>query len=754
MADNQDYQEALREASSAAWDQDWERAIQLYEKALTAKPDDAQALTGLALSVLESGNTDRALGIYQKVVEIVPDDPLPHERMADIYEGMGQLDKAALEHLRVAEVYHTRKDLDRAVEHWIQSAALNADMHQPHMRLAALYERSNDTHEKAIMEYIEMARLLQSYGELGKAEQALKRAMRLDTLNSDLRVAIDDLKQGRPLQRTPAYSGVTAANRKKTAVSIKSSDVEEDEDLELLETPISRTPTDEAARHAMSILADSIWDGQMPANAQVPLLQAIDLQQVGDAEGAVEAYAQVLQAGGDSAALRFNLGLLYHYVEDHEQAVRLLKESVNEPEYKIAGFLALGLSNIKLGNSSEGFRQVVESLREADRRTNPSQVDEMGYDRLIQKTLEKPKEQVMEQAEAIETFLDQPNWNGRIMRTLSGFVVQGKSAYVSSLMELLVEGGRPAVAEVMQRINYYIEQNALMLALEEAHYAVEKSPDYLPAHRRIADVLTRVGRTQEAAEKLNLVAETYLIRGNPEKAADLFQEVINIWPADIDARERLLSMLKEQGRVDEALGQYVQLGDLYYRLRADVDKAQLIYVEGIAYAEKNNSKSARVVAILKSMADIEQQRLNWQKARDYYERIAQIAPDDDASVMALVDLDFQLGRSAEAIKQLDNYMRTCITRGKPERILPTLEKQARRHPKEIALRMRLAQVYMRAKRREDAIAQLDEVGELQIEAGDYKNAIATITQIIKLNPPDADKYRQLVEQLKSSLSNF
>ena len=54
--------------------------------------------------------------------------------------------------------------------------------------------------------------------------------------------------------------------------------------------------------------------------------------------------------------------------------------------------------------------------------------------------------------------------------------------------------------------------------------------------------------------KLNLVGETYLVRGNADKAADLFAEVIELWPADMEARNKVIEMLKMQGRVSEAVG--------------------------------------------------------------------------------------------------------------------------------------------------------------------------------------------------------
>jgi tetratricopeptide (TPR) repeat protein len=317
-------------------------------------------------------------------------------------------------------------------------------------------------------------------------------------------------------------------------------------------------------------------------------------------------------------------------------------------------------------------------------------------------------------------------------------------------MELLIEGGRPEIAEIMERIDDLLMRNMLRLAMDEVHHAIARSPDYLPAHRRAADILIKEGRSQDAAVKINLVANTYLLRGNPEKAADLFAEVIELWPADMAARERVIDMLKAQGRTNEVVQHYQEIADLYYRLRADPDKAIAIYNEALDYSTQHNADPAARVAILKTLADIESQRLNWREALGYYEKIADLAPDDHEAALSLIDLNFQMGQPDRAIRALDDYMRVCVTRGLTERIVTSLEEQVRRHADEPALRQRLADVYRQQKRYPEAVAQLDALGELYLDGGHKDEAINVIKKIISLSPPDIEGYRRLLDQLEQA----
>ena len=76
-----------------------------------------------------------------------------------------------------------------------------------------------------------------------------------------------------------------------------------------------------------------------------------------------------------------------------------------------------------------------------------------------------------------------------------------------------------------------------------------------------------------------------------------------------------------------------------------------------------------------------------------------------------------------------------------------LEEAVRLQPQQMALRARLARSYLDAGLREDAIQQLDTLGELQLDAGLRKQAMATVRLIISLNPKNVAAYRQLLAQL-------
>ncbi len=76
-----------------------------------------------------------------------------------------------------------------------------------------------------------------------------------------------------------------------------------------------------------------------------------------------------------------------------------------------------------------------------------------------------------------------------------------------------------------------------------------------------------------------------------------------------------------------------------------------------------------------------------------------------------------------------------------------LEELVTRMPNDMALRSRMAAVYRQLRRSDDAIEQLDALGQLQLEAGLYQDGCQTIKQIIALNPTDVEPYRRLLSKL-------
>jgi tetratricopeptide (TPR) repeat protein len=149
------------------------------------------------------------------------------------------------------------------------------------------------------------------------------------------------------------------------------------------------------------------------------------------------------------------------------------------------------------------------------------------------------------------------------------------------------------------------------------------------------------------------------------------------------------------------------------------------------------------------MADIDMQRLDWKQALRVYEQIRTIAPDDQPTRRHLVELNLRMSQIDKAMSELENYIVYLESQNKSEIAIAFLKELAQEYDEQPIIKRALAAQLHRNGQTEEALGILDVLGEALIQSGDKKNAIEVINQIITMNPPNVDEYRQLFIQMQS-----
>ncbi len=250
-------------------------------------------------------------------------------------------------------------------------------------------------------------------------------------------------------------------------------------------------------------------------------------------------------------------------------------------------------------------------------------------------------------------------------------------------------------------------------------------------------------------EKYNLVADTYLIRGDQDRAAEILHEALKIAPMDTSLHQSLIKLFEELQKFPELLNQYIGLADAYYQL-GDLDEARLACQSAIQLAQRINAPKEQVAHILHRMGEIDVSKLDLRQAMRTYEQIRKFDPEDERSRRALVDLNYRLSDPVSAVQELDGLLRVYAKQRKANQIIRVLEELVTRFPNDMALRSRLAAVYRQTGHMDKSIEQLDQLAELQLEAGLHSDAIVTVRRIIEMNPPRLDDYKRLLQQLSGA----
>ncbi len=747
------FEQALNKGHSFLWDQRWSDAVAAFETAVTLSPTEPAPYAGLGDAYMGAEKLGQALENYKLAAKYSRGSIIYLRKVAEMQEQLGRTGEAGKTYMALGEMALSRRKLNEAMENWHRAIQLEPNLLRAHQRLASIYQRQGAV-RNAIKEYLTIAHILQTQGDHEQALATCQLALQLDSRNPDILTAIEKVKQKKRIfnknePTTTLSTGVTGMLRQ---IAIKN-----DEGLLDKQEVETAAPVQDARRKAMEQLAVGLFEedeedtdvGKLQRDHLIS--QALDYQRRDMENEAISCYEKAIAAGEESAAAHFNLGLLYQDKMRYEDAIREFQISVEEQAYRLASHFALGESYRGRGKIEQAIEHFIHVLQIVDLKTvQHSQADRLIelYENLADGLVTKGEhEQATAFANALVEFLSHKGWEDKVKQARQRL----DSISDAGMMILgdVLTSGTEQVLESLYLSQEYARRGMYNTAVEETYRAIQLSPDYLPAHIQLAEVMAKQGRTSIAAKKFATIASTFQVRGDVNSAIAAYERVVALSPLELSTRARLIDLLKRHGQIDRSLEHYVAMGEAYYQL-AQVDKARETYQEALKLTPRAADDGWKV-RILRLIADIDMQRFDWKRALTGYRELRQLDPKDERTAMTLVDLYYRVGQNKEAVKTLDKYLIHLVRSGRGAKVVGILEDMVSQRPTDAELVNRLSKLYIQQKRSEKAVGLLDKLGEAQLEAGETKNAINTIEKILMLNPPNANSYQQLLSQLRQQL---
>lgn len=770
MAGNKEFfQKAMNQGHSAAWDQLWDRAAAFYRQALEEIPNHPKALINMGLALYELQQYDESLRYYQRAAIASQEDPVPMEKVAQLFERLGNIEQASQSYLRAAELNLKNRDVNRAIENWSRVLLLNPENVMAHSRLALVYERLGDAN-KAASEYLAVASLFQASGDMDKAVRSVNKALQLVPNHDDAIQALAMLRDFKMLPKPARPRGGTAPLRMAAVKQLEAPKASEQPETGL-------DPIGQARQKALTMLADLLFesseDDELPGRGEVGdimrgkgrggkqvsdrtkiflhLSQVVDQQTHNQNNQASVELERAIDAGLDHPAAYYDLGYLYLQAGKLDNALRTLKNTLNHPELVVGARLMMGDILYQLKRYGDAAVEYLEALKLADSQVVPEgQADMLRqlYDPLIESTRQHNDPQFFTRlCENVRELLLRPDWRVHLRQARAQMGNQDDESPPLPLAEILTEARSSQVVESLGNIYKLARNGHLQSAMEEAFFALQYAPTYLPLHAYMGELLHKQGLNQDATSKLMTVARTYSIRGEPHRAVEIYRRIIEYAPMDLNARSRLIEHLIAENNLESAIQEYFELADVYYNL-ADLEMARKTYTEALRLAQQTRMDSSFRVQILHRMADIDLQSLDWRQALRIYEQIRTQQPGDERARYTLVELNYRLGQEQLALAELDSYIGYLLNSNQRDQAITFLKNMVSESPERLPLRRRLAELYRQTGRRREAIEEMDAIGDALLQAGDRQGAIKVIEAILALNPPNALEYHSVLDSLK------
>lgn len=770
---NQELQNLLSKGNSAAWDKNWNDAAVYYQQALDIDPNNFKALTNIGLAYYEMREYREALEAYRRAVELDVDDPAPYEKMFLIYKDIDQTAEAVKVALQAAESHLTNEDIQKAIENW--KRVLEMDIHniKAHARLGMVYERLGKK-KLAVSEYINTASLLQMSGNSEKAAESIDRALKCSPENIIALRAKEILHQGRqlplpePIVKEPELEIIPEAPRLQPP---------EQEAPTVYDDPIA-----EAVEKSLVILAEALFEEEIPVESGKPaggrdldsalswnaeendgfedevddasmlkihVSQTIEAYSSGNEKDAADHLKSAVDAGYTNPAAFFLLGYLFSNLGRMESAVRALNRSVSNEKFALASRLLLANYFASMDQWVDASREYLEALRIADTSLAEKQdVEDLVhlYEVMIDDLEQQEGDDAyIEMSNHIKDMLLRPDWKDILGDLRSK--EKSEDGFLLPQLDALLDDRRSQIMGVHRTIMELGQEGHYGAAMEMAFFALRNAPTFLPLHVTIGDLLMQEGKMSGAVTKYLAVADVYTVQGKTERALVMLNKVVELQPMNIEIRQRRIDLLEEYGQEEEAIQEYINLADVFFSL-AELDSARSSYVKALAISKSLADNGRSRLRLLQRLADLDIQRLDWESAISTYEEICELAPRNQAGSIAIVDLNYRLGKYPAAEKEIERFVVQLDPATEGEAIHNYLTNLKQELPREAYVIRKLVDFYKNLGRKEHAIAELDGLGELLLDTGRRDDALAVVQEIIDLGPPNVEAYQKLLDQLQ------
>ncbi|EKD88246.1 MAG: tetratricopeptide repeat-containing protein [uncultured bacterium] len=692
--------------------------------------------------------------------------------MGRIFEHTGAIIDAVKAFMQCGEKQLKARDAEHAIAAFKEAIRLDPNNQTVRMRLAMIYDKMGLKAE-CVTEYLFVAALMQSSGDTSKASQVVQYTLGLEPNNQEVQHALMQLKTGQQMNLPQSSkSGSEPVQPIKTKQTDKLTLVEE--------TLPKYDPLTEARLVAVKEMAAMLFeqpeavspDEQVPMRRQIHLLRGtgvlsskdaeksrarthlsrtIDLQTAGkDDEAAVE-MERAIDLGLNLSAAEYLLALLIH-TSNPQKALKHLQKAVRNPAYALASNLLMAQIQEKAGQLKDSSNYALQALKLADVLSVPREL-ENELTQLYEPILEAHERvnEVKDLANITKTVqaqLMRNDWREYLKEARSQLPRQPEGSPPIPLAEMLLETTNSQVIEALALIKQLAAEGRLRTAMEEAFYALTHAPTYLPLHVQIGELLIMEGRIHEAVEKFNLVAYLYNVRGETNQAVRLLTRVAKLAPMDLSVRDMLIDLLISSGRMDEAVQQYMDIANVHYLL-AELDLAREDYQKALSLSQKTVTSRTWAVQILNKLADIELQSLDLKQAIKILEQLRSLEPLDSTTRATLIDLYLRIGLPSGALNELDSFLKLLETAGHTDRSEHFLDALLEDRPDNIDIQKRLIRFFQNQNKQAEIIEKLDVLAEKCLRQENREGALATLQNLIALNPPNSNDYRRLYDELKN-----
>ena len=353
---------------------EYEKAIEFYEKSLQIEPKDHSSLNNVGLAYNNIGRFEKAIECYQKALEIKSDKYISFYNMGNAYRNIGAFEEAIKFYEKTLEIkpdyyevlnnlgttYEKLSQHEKAIENYHKALEIKSDFENALYNLGVTYgnmgkyEKAIECYEKALSikpDYHEAFYNIGCiYGNLGNHMKAIKYYVRAIEVKSDKYEAMINMGKVFEELGTPEKALIHYKN----ALEIKPDSYEVLYNIGTVYGKLGQyNNAIESLKKAIEIKPDSYKALNNICSVLIKLEQY---------QEAIEHLKKAVAISPDSYELIRNLGVIYGLTHQHKKAIEYLDRAIELKPDDYEALNNMGVSYSKMGKYDDAIEYHKKAL--------------------------------------------------------------------------------------------------------------------------------------------------------------------------------------------------------------------------------------------------------------------------------------------------------------------------------------------------------------------------------------------------------
>jgi tetratricopeptide (TPR) repeat protein len=692
-----------------------------------------EQLLKIAEIAIMRGEPDRGIAALEQTKSLAADNIEVRRHLAEIYWRLDAKDRAFDELLQIISIYLEQGLIEEARNLAEDILRRKPESDTWRLRIAEIFE-AHQVPELAALYYLEIARLQQQSEAWDALVQFAKKTLFLSPYNIQaLELLIDGLL--RTGKRTEAYQNYfqlsdlyaeqgfyhKAADALKTMIELKPDDPEprkriiaiyartkqiDKEVLELralAELYINKNLMEDAVKVYKTIL------DKKPEDTRARTKYIDIYSQIGSELELVSDYLQLID-------IYVRHGAIVEATKTFERLLKIDPQNTETLDCFITFLLKNGQNTRAIAeiqtlasiyNSKGEFKKAINILTQA---LSLAEDDPELHLKLSESYVQANARgmAIAELRKAADIFesIKQPQQVVNVLKRITDLDPQNIDLRVK-LIELLVTLNEisDATDQSIKLANVYIKRDLLDLAEREYRRALSLDRENTSAWNDLLAIHQQLGFDEEIPKDLLELADLSVRNGALEEAIGFLRRAVSLEPENIEYRRKYIDTYLQYGLEKDLIADYLALAELFVQNKR-IDEAQELYNRVQSLAPDNDAAREKLEETTRLKKRLE----------------AEVGPEVTAPEAA----EAEAAQAAEPIEKESTL----------EEIAENYVNILQMNPSNVSVRCKLADIYRRMGRADDAFEQRDTASEILLQKGELDRGIALCEELLKERPTD------------------